>query len=94
MPCALTRRAEPVTWIEIELIGESDEPIPEDIREYVAPEDRDRVHDEIVPAVERAGFWDGEIALRHVLTGVGIPVRAIGGGIPPRQRTISRGESS
>jgi len=51
-----------------------DERIPEDIREYVAPEDRDRVRDEIVPAVERAGFWDGEIALRHVLTGVGIPV--------------------
>jgi len=57
------------------MIGLSDnEPIPEDIREYVASEDRDRVDDEIIPAVERAGFWDGEIALRHVLTGVGIPV--------------------
>jgi C4-dicarboxylate-specific signal transduction histidine kinase len=32
------------------------------------------VYDEIIPAVERAGFWEGEIALRHVLTGVGIPV--------------------
>jgi PAS domain S-box-containing protein len=57
------------------LIGlRDDEPIPADIREYVVPEDRDRVRDEIIPAVERAGFWDGEIALRHVLTGVGIPV--------------------
>jgi PAS domain S-box-containing protein len=57
------------------LIGlRDDEPIPEDIREYVATEDRDRVRDEIIPAVERAGFWDGEITLRHLLTGLGIPV--------------------
>lgn len=51
-----------------------DEPIPEDIREYVATQDRDRLRDEIIPAVERTGFWEGEITLRHVLTGLGIPV--------------------
>lgn len=57
------------------LIGlRDDEPIPEDIREYVALEDRDRLYGEILPAVERAGFWDGEISLRNASTGVCIPV--------------------
>lgn len=57
------------------LIGlRDDQPIPEDIRDYVATEDRNRLHDEIIPAVERVGFWEGEIALRHVMTGLGIPV--------------------
>jgi len=57
------------------LIGLRDEePIPGDIRDYVAAEDRDRLHDEVIPAVERTGLWDGDMTLRHVLTDRGIPV--------------------
>jgi PAS domain S-box-containing protein len=57
------------------LVGlRTDEPIPEDIRDFVVAADRDRLLDEIIPAVEQTGFWDGEITLRHAMTGLGIPV--------------------
>jgi PAS domain S-box-containing protein len=57
------------------MIGLHDsEPIPADMRSYVSREDGERIVRQIVPALERAGFWDGEIALRHVRTGAAIPV--------------------
>jgi PAS domain S-box-containing protein len=51
-----------------------DEPVGDYIRSYVAAEDRERLAREIMPAVERSGFWDGELSLRHLRTGASIPV--------------------
>jgi PAS domain S-box-containing protein len=49
-------------------------PIPEDIRCYFAAKDLERLRQVIMPEVERAGFWDGEISLRHTRTDTLIPV--------------------
>ena len=50
------------------------EPLIGDVHAYLAEEDRERLDSEIMPAVERAGFWDGETSLRHIRTGAAIPV--------------------
>jgi len=57
------------------MIGLHDgEPILDDIRSYLTPEDSERLRSHIMPAVERVGFWDGETSLRHIRTGAVIPV--------------------
>ena len=50
------------------------EPILDNIQSYIASEDRERLTTQILPAVERAGFWDGEIHLRNIRTGQPVPV--------------------
>jgi PAS domain S-box-containing protein len=52
----------------------SDGSIPDDIRAYVVAEDLERLATQIMPAVEQAGFWDGEISFRHFGNGTEIPV--------------------
>ncbi|AWN39063.1 signal transduction histidine kinase [Methylobacterium radiodurans] len=44
------------------------------IVDYFAPEERARVLDEVLPAVERDGFWESELHFRHVVTGAAVPV--------------------
>ncbi|MGU3476875.1 PAS domain S-box protein [Methylobacterium sp. D48H] len=44
------------------------------IVDYFVPEERTRVLDEVLPAVERDGFWEGELHFRHVVTGAAVPV--------------------
>ncbi|WP_407942660.1 PAS domain S-box protein [Methylobacterium ajmalii] len=44
------------------------------IVDYFVPEERARVLDEVLPAVERNGFWEGELNFRHVVTGAAVPV--------------------
>ncbi|MFF9549828.1 PAS domain S-box protein [Methylobacterium fujisawaense] len=44
------------------------------IVDYFVPEERVRVLDEVLPAVERDGFWEGELHFRHVVTGAAVPV--------------------
>ncbi|WP_050733249.1 PAS domain S-box protein [Methylobacterium sp. ARG-1] len=44
------------------------------IVDYFMPEERARVLDEVLPAVERDGFWEGELNFRHVVTGAAVPV--------------------
>ncbi len=44
------------------------------IVDYFVPEERARVLDEVLPAVERDGFWEGELNFRHVVTGAAVPV--------------------
>ncbi|MFC6791249.1 PAS domain S-box protein [Methylobacterium komagatae] len=44
------------------------------IVDYFVPEERARVLDEVLPAVERDGFWEGELHFRHVVTGAAVPV--------------------
>ena len=43
VPCAAREPQRPVTWIEIKLIGEDDQPIPEEEYSVVTP-DGDTVH--------------------------------------------------
>lgn len=52
----------------------SDEPLPGDLAAYIVQEDRERLRAQIMPAVEEAGFWDGEISLYRFDTGAEIPV--------------------
>jgi PAS domain S-box-containing protein len=51
-----------------------DEPLPAQVKDYVAPAEQDRLLHDILPRVEREGTWDGEITLRHYPGGGGIPV--------------------
>ena len=51
-----------------------DEPLLSDVRSYLAPADGERLVNEIMPTVERVGYWDGEMCLRHSHTGACIPV--------------------
>ncbi|MCJ2087944.1 PAS domain S-box protein [Methylobacterium sp. E-005] len=44
------------------------------IVDYFVPEERARVLAEVLPAVERDGFWEGELNFRHVVTGAAVPV--------------------
>ncbi len=44
------------------------------IVDYFVPEERARVLDEVLPTVERDGFWEGELNFRHVVTGAAVPV--------------------
>ncbi len=44
------------------------------IVDYFVPEERARVLNEVMPAVERDGFWEGELNFRHVVTGAAVPV--------------------
>jgi PAS domain S-box-containing protein len=50
------------------------EPLPFDIGSYVAAEQQQRLLQQILPAVERDGFWDGEMSLRQFAGGAIIPV--------------------
>ena len=43
--------------------------------DYFAPEDRDRVLGEVLPATERDGFWEGDLHFRNFETGAKVPVR-------------------
>ena len=51
-----------------------DEAIPLKISCYVSPEEQQRLLQQILPAVERDGFWDGEISFRQFTSGATIPV--------------------
>ena len=42
--------------------------------EFFAPDLRDRVRDEVLPAIARAGRWQGELAMHQFATGERIPV--------------------
>lgn len=44
------------------------------IVDYFMPEEHSRVLDEVMPAVERDGFWEGELNFRHEVTGAAVPV--------------------
>jgi len=44
------------------------------IVDYFVPEERARVLGEVLPAVERDGFWGGELNFRHVVTGAAVLV--------------------
>jgi PAS domain S-box-containing protein len=44
------------------------------IIEYFAPDDRDRVLREVIPAVRDTGFWEGELRFQNFETGQIIPV--------------------
>ena len=44
------------------------------IIDYFAPEDRDRVLHEVMPAARDNGFWEGELKFRNFATGETIPV--------------------
>ncbi len=44
------------------------------IIEYFSPDDHGRILDEVLPAVQAAGFWEGELRFRHFQTGQLIPV--------------------
>ena len=44
------------------------------ITDYVMPESQALVTGTVLPAVERQGWWEGELAFRHVGTGEGIAV--------------------
>lgn len=44
------------------------------IIDYFAPEDRDRVLHEVMPAARDTGFWEGELKFRNFATGETIPV--------------------
>jgi PAS domain S-box-containing protein len=57
------------------MIGLHDgEPVLDSIQSYLTPEDGERLRAQIMPTVERVGFWDGETSLRHIRTGAVIPV--------------------
>ena len=43
------------------------------VLDFVAPEERERVRDELWPLVMREGRWVGELNLRHFQTGASIP---------------------
>jgi PAS domain S-box-containing protein len=49
-------------------------PVDENILSFVAAEDAAHVTAEIMPRLERDGFWDGESSLRHFRTGAVVPV--------------------
>jgi PAS domain S-box-containing protein len=51
-----------------------DDALPAEISDYVADADRDRMVSQILPVVEREGFWDGEILFRQFPGGAAIPV--------------------
>ena len=42
--------------------------------EYFAPEHRDAVLGEVLPAVRETGFWEGDLAFRDFETGASVPV--------------------
>lgn len=44
------------------------------VLDYVMPEDRPFVREEVMPAVVERGYWTGEFRLRHLRTGTPIPV--------------------
>lgn len=44
------------------------------VLDYMMPEDRPFVRDEVMPAVMERGYWTGEFRLRHLRTGAPIPV--------------------
>ena len=44
------------------------------ILDYFAPEEHPRLVEEVLPAVERDGFWEGEMHFRHFVTGAAVPV--------------------
>lgn len=44
------------------------------VLDYFMPESRDIVANVVLPAVERQGWWEGELAFRHFGTGEGIAV--------------------
>jgi PAS domain S-box-containing protein len=49
-------------------------PLPFEISSYVAVEEQQRLRQQILPVVERNGFWDGEMSLRQFASGATIPV--------------------
>jgi PAS domain S-box-containing protein len=51
-----------------------DEPLPPQVKDYVAAADQGRLLHDILPRVEREGTWDGEITFRQYPGGGGIPV--------------------
>ncbi|OAH25870.1 hypothetical protein AX289_31150 [Methylorubrum populi] len=44
------------------------------ILDYFVPEEHPRLVEEVLPAVERDGFWEGELHFRHFVTGAAVPV--------------------
>jgi PAS domain S-box-containing protein len=57
------------------MIGLADEePIGAHMQPFRAFDHGERLLSEILPAVERCGFWEGETQLRHRATGVSFPV--------------------
>jgi PAS domain S-box-containing protein len=51
-----------------------DGPIPPEISSYIAAEERPRLLQQVLPVVERDGFWDGEMSFRQFASGATIPV--------------------
>jgi PAS domain S-box-containing protein len=71
----LEGQAEFVNRAGRELVGlQSDAEVRTSILDYVIAEDRDKVEQHILPAVIRAGRWDGEMRFRHFKTGAAIPM--------------------
>ena len=59
----------------LQLVGLAtpDEALRLHVLDFISPQNRKRVQDEIWPLVLRAGRWKGEIDLRHFVSGVPIP---------------------
>jgi PAS domain S-box-containing protein len=59
----------------LQLVGLAtlDEALRLHVLDFISPQNRKRVQDEIWPLVLRAGRWKGEIDLRHFASGVPIP---------------------
>jgi PAS domain S-box-containing protein len=59
----------------LQLVGLAtlDEALRLHVLDFISPQNRKRVQDEIWPLVLRAGRWKGEIELRHFASGVPIP---------------------
>jgi PAS domain S-box-containing protein len=58
------------------LVGIPDLPTAQATRilDYFVPEERPRLVEEVLPAVERHGFWEGELHFRRFDTGAAVPV--------------------
>lgn len=57
------------------MIGLGDNaPLPTEVRDYVADADRERFINQVLPEVERDGFWEGEVSFRHFAGGPVFPV--------------------
>ena len=57
------------------MIGlQDDHPVPPHVHSYVADEHRERLISQILPMVEREGFWEGEISFQNHRTGRAVPL--------------------
>jgi PAS domain S-box-containing protein len=72
---SLSGRVQYVNPAGLQLVGLAtlDDALRLHVLDFVSPQDRDKLHDQLWPLVLRAGRWKGEIALRHFGSGLPMP---------------------